>query len=373
MQPEDFLVPEEDPEWHFKGLDPQWRVRDVLDVALVEQLRQQPLDGTSDLEAAQGLAALAHDELVAYGTHGEQKLDDPAVALVLRALRSVLRRLSIKFELPFRDFKGFHGYWSANGMSGGGGWGARRGYLQAAFEPVFRQLAELEDRELAGAIRGVDGELKNIIFASSGPKPEIVLRDALNNVVEITSNAEYCLFYDRPLGDAGLTLGELTDWWRTYKGLDEHDDTEVARNLYRRLYQSLASEPEKILFRTYGERYRRDDGRAQTVLLPQVYLHYDPRTRKERLGKEGALLRERMDFLMLLPHGVRIVLEVDGKQHYAQGDAASPRLYSEMVAEDRKLRLKGYEVYRFGGYELMQPNASVVVREFFERLLGRHN
>ena len=59
-----------------------------------------------------------------------------------------------------------------------------------------------------------------------------------------------------------------------------------------------------------------------------------------------------MDFLLLLPHGVRIVLEVDGKQHYAEGDTASPKLYSEMVSEDRRLRLRGYEVYRFGGYEL---------------------
>jgi hypothetical protein len=44
-------------------------------------------------------------------------------------------------------------------------------------------------------------------------------------------------------------------------------------------------------------------------------------------------MRERMDFLLLLPRGERIVLEVDGKQHYAQGDTASPRLYSEMVSE----------------------------------------
>ena len=54
-------------------------------------------------------------------------------------------------------------------------------------------------------------------------------------------------------------------------------------------------------------------------------------------------MRERMDFLLLLPRGVRIVLEVDGKQHYAEGDTASPKLYSEMVSEDRKLRLRGYE------------------------------
>jgi hypothetical protein len=32
---------------------------------------------------------------------------------------------------------------------------------------------------------GVDGELKQLIFAANGPKPRIVLRDAINNVIEI--------------------------------------------------------------------------------------------------------------------------------------------------------------------------------------------
>jgi len=136
------------------------------------------------------------------------------------------------------------------------------------------------------------------------------------------------------------------------------------------LAASLGSPPESTLFRTYCERYgSAEDGGRQPALLPQVYLHYDPRTRRERGGQPSVLVRERMDFLMLLPRGVRIVLEVDGKQHYAEGDKASPRLYSEMVAEDRKLRLRRYEVYRFGGHELTAPGASYLLREFFDGLL----
>ena len=46
---------------------------------------------------------------------------------------------------------------------------------------------------------GVQGQSKNIIFAANGPKPEIVLRDAINNDVEIVKNAEYCLVFDRPI------------------------------------------------------------------------------------------------------------------------------------------------------------------------------
>lgn len=44
---------------------------------------------------------------------------------------------------------------------------------------------------------GVNGKLKNIIFASKY-KPEIVLSDALNNNVTIVNNADQCLVYDEP-------------------------------------------------------------------------------------------------------------------------------------------------------------------------------
>ncbi len=48
----------------------------------------------------------------------------------------------------------------------------------------------------------------------------------------------------------------------------------------------------------------------------------------------------------------RVVIELHGKHHYASGEKASPQLDAQMVAEDRRLRLAGYEVYRFDGAEL---------------------
>ncbi len=79
-----------------------------------------------------------------------------------------------------------------------------------------------------------------------------------------------------------------------------------------------------------------------------------------------------MDFLLLFPANVRVVIEVDGKQHYAEGNVASPRLYAEMMAEDRKLRLRGYEVYRFGRFELAEPGAADMLRSFFGDLLAKY-
>jgi very-short-patch-repair endonuclease len=79
-----------------------------------------------------------------------------------------------------------------------------------------------------------------------------------------------------------------------------------------------------------------------------------------------------MDFLLLLDRHRRVVLEVDGIQHYADDDgSASPERYAEMVAADRELRLAGYEVYRFGGGEIADRGRAVgMLDRFFDALLA---
>ena len=53
---------------------------------------------------------------------------------------------------------------------------------------------------------------------------------------------------------------------------------------------------------------------------------------------------------------------------------ADPRRYAEMVAEDRELRLHGYEVYRFGGAELTDtPATGQRLATFFDRLTERYS
>lgn len=213
--------------------------------------------------------------------------------------------------------------------------------------------------------RGVSGRPKNLIFASRGPKPEIGFADAINNDIVILSGEESCLVYDRPIGASGLLWSELVAWWgEATPGAD-------ATNLGARLQESLASDAERKLFRTYFKAYRSTLGETLPALLPQVYLHYDPavvKTLRHRLP----LPRQRMDFLLLLPSRQRIVIEVDGKHHFSENDLPSLKVYADMASADRELRLAGYEVYRFGANELVGDGAEARITDFFDKLFRLH-
>jgi hypothetical protein len=117
-----------------------------------------------------------------------------------------------------------------------------------------------------------------------------------------------------------------------------------------RLQASVTSTVERVLFREYATRYGEPGGDGVPALLPQIYLHYDPYTVRELAASEGQVLkRQRMDFLMLLADRSRVVIEVDGKQHYADGESASPRRYAEMVSRGPALethRIRGLPVRR---------------------------
>lgn len=235
----------------------------------------------------------------------------------------------------------------------------------------------------------VAGEMKNLIFASVGQKPELVFRDAINNNVEIVKNADSVLVYDQVVPPSGALLWKhLRDWWGHKNALDPD---QAKAQLYQRLSAAvrLARSPgEYAIFKTFYSRYPKLLGEEKVpALIPQVYLHYDPYTQRHR-GDEKYLVRQRMDFLLMFEKGVRIVIEVDGRHHYARSDPSNPELmladagrYAEMAAEDRRLRLSGYEIYRFGGGEFSDvdmtnwevgPKSQQVVESFFDKLLRKH-
>jgi len=80
------------------------------------------------------------------------------------------------------------------------------------------------------------------------------------------------------------------------------------------------------------------------ALLPEVWLHWDPKTVAER--GPNALLRFRMDFLLLLPAGARIVVEVDGKYHHAD---------QSFELEAVALAIQGKQVWHDSSSQLPPP------------------
>jgi very-short-patch-repair endonuclease len=166
------------------------------------------------------------------------------------------------------------------------------------------------------------------------------------------------------------------------------NEDDAKMQLYQRLSQSVRSARspgEYAIFRSYYKLYAPVLGDKLPALLPQVFLHYDPYTKRQR-GDEQFLARQRMDFLLMLENAVRIVIEVDGRHHYANEDGkdrwlADAQRYAEMAGEDRRLRLSGYEVYRFGGAEFLDvamdtwtvgERSEAMLKGFFDRLLKKH-
>lgn len=273
---------------------------------------------------------------------------------------------------------------------------SKRGYVRSRISSYTQdQLFELGARvvetyylpQLWGLLQvlavgrpGVSSAFKNLIFAADGPKPELVLANAVSNTIDIVANAQFCLVYDRPLDDAaGLSWEDLVAWWMQTQAPAGTGDRDAANGLYYRLVRSLDfgrppsgdPGPESLMFEVYAKLLRQH-GFHLPALVPQVYLHYDPYTLARR-RKPGPLARQRMDFLMLLRGRRRVVIEIDGIHHYAVGKQASPERYAAMVAEDRKLYLDGYEVVRFGGDEFCAAeSARTTVSTFFTRLLTMH-
>jgi very-short-patch-repair endonuclease len=240
---------------------------------------------------------------------------------------------------------------------------------------VLRETSHISGKPVYKAMglkAGVRSNVKNLIFAANGPKPEIVLRDSVSNDIQIVENEEFCLVYDKPILDRGLLWTDLIEWWGQRPQAASLTRREQENQLYLRLRASLASAPETLLFRTYFRQYRHKLSEKLPALIPQVYLHYDPKTISQ-LPKGQRLARQRMDFLLLFSNHDRVVLEVDGQQHYSVNTVARPDLYAKMVAEDRRLRLSGYEIYRFGGSELQGDTGEKIVIDFFHALFHAHS
>ncbi|MFH9786046.1 hypothetical protein ACH4NU_37985 [Streptomyces sp. NPDC017259] len=243
----------------------------------------------------------------------------------------------------------------------------------AALGAELRQEGEEDGYPLFALIQSRSGTTRrprNLIFATLG-KPDIRLSSALDNDIEVAERADEFLVYDRPVGKDGLLWRDLLAWWQETR--KDANATRASRSLYQRMANSLPEESkgQHNLFWIYHHIYQ-DQLHEVPALLPEIWLHWDPKTKHER--QQLAMKNLRMDFLLLLPGNRRVVLEVDGIQHYTRDRGSTPDAarYAETMAGDRDLKLRGYEVFRFGHSELQHKGAAQpLLSNFFSRLLQR--
>ncbi|WP_164179229.1 hypothetical protein [Streptomyces sp. 604F] len=331
----------------------------TLDTQLVDQLRRGPLLRYRDEDAAYCLVRLLEDELPVSDTDS-RGLTDQNVADLLRCTNAVLTRLSIDHRIPWRTRRA---YWEQNSGMGAATYHCGR---------ILTALAQLEEAASRTGIRGVNGDLRNVIFAAT-QKPEFVWVDFPQQILEITKNAEHCLKYDRPIPSAGITVTDLLSWWSARDGIHHLRPAAQLQQLKNQFDTSCPDSPlERDLLRIYW-RFAEARGFATTpAIFPQVYLHYDPVSQDIRDRTGGRKIPfQKKDFMLFAPGHRRIILEIDGREHYSTNGNPSPREYAKMTKEDRRLSLQGYEVYRFGGYEF-QPSQDpdTVLTAFFTDLFA---
>lgn len=286
-------------------------------------------------------------ETIHYNAHESRELI--FVINIMDKLNQVLKG-NLAFDTN-QNYTGFIDFMDPQLCESGGSTiiGYQKPFKTVDYEPIFKLGKGFKH-----------GNIKNIIFAST-LKPEIVLEDALENNIQIVKNEKYSLIYDRHIDNSSLSINDLINWWK-----DKSEE-----KLFPRLIESIKGNQVEIkLFDIYYKQIVKNDFDFP-ALIPQVYLHYDPKTIKELFG-EKRLIHQRMDFLMLYA-GRRIIIEIDGVQHYSEGGKPSPKKYAEMVGYDRKMKLHGYEIYRFGGHEFLSKTVEEEITEFFKKLLKKES
>lgn len=108
-----------------------------LNTGLLEAIRTGKYSKASDLSVASELSKFVWEEYEKYGTKGGT-LSESEIVLAQKTLVSVLDRLQIQINIPWRDFQSFRSYWIRNGAQGS--WQARRDILSNLFEPIQKEL-----------------------------------------------------------------------------------------------------------------------------------------------------------------------------------------------------------------------------------------
>ena len=192
--------------------------------------------------------------------------------------------------------------------------------------------------------------IRFLIFGAARTKPDIIVKDVLDGNLKVLNDSDV-LVYDDEIKES-LTYADFKIWWSKNK------------NKYSWYTPTSQMNEIELQVQEYYRQHYSDD--IFPVLIPQVYLHYDPKdkeTRRKYKYNEN-LIFQRMDFLILYKNR-RVIIEIDGETHTPEKNLER---YSKQLEYDRTMKFLGYDIFRLGGYELTK-NFEKTVKDFFENLM----
>ena len=194
---------------------------------------------------------------------------------------------------------------------------------------------------------------KYLIFGVSTAKPDIRIRQVMDGEIEIV-NSDDMLIYDREIGES-LLYKDFNSWWNENK--DKYSWYEKSRHLQKN---------ELKVQKFYKRNYYHEE---HPVLIPQVYLHYDPKSKEERKNCKfnDELTFQRMDFLIIYG-GKRIIIEIDGYSHLMDKGRVDIVKYARQLEYDRTMKFLGYDIFRICNCELDEKNLDTTLKNFFTNL-----
>jgi hypothetical protein len=213
-----------------------------------------------------------------------------------------------------------------------------------------------------------------VVFATD-KKPDIVIKDLIKGQIDIKDGGGGLIFHDY-LGRESLSWGRLINWFE-HNYFDRMLGSTPQNQLRDRLLDAVSkdSPAEQAFFRTYWDYTIQDYD--MVALLPQVWLQYDARTASQR-GGTSAFKHQRMDFMLLLKNNRSLIIEIDGRDHYARVlnprpaeykydiYVADPDRYADMMAEDRAMKFAGYEVLRYGAKKISASTIKSEIQQLIE-------
>lgn len=197
-------------------------------------------------------------------------------------------------------------------------------------------------------------EPKYLFFGVSKEKPDIRIKDVIDGNLDIV-NQDDIIVYDEEI-KGSLTYRDFNLWWQKNR----------KKYSWYRLEEQLQPRELKVQ-NFYKQHYAMNEDNP--ILIPQVYLHYDPKNKQERQKCKinETMIFQRMDFLILY-NNRRIIIEIDGQSHFETNNRIDLTKYSKQVEYDRTMKFLGYEIFRLCNYEIDSCDYEKTLEVFFSNL-----